>query len=70
MPDRTFGNRPDDNDAEWITRRDALVAELQATPNASRALRRFTRALAAIEDPSRLQSAFTWLERQNRSTRN
>ena len=46
MPDRTFGDPVDDNDGEWIRRRNDLVAELRGAPRQSRALRRFSAALA------------------------
>ena len=65
MPDRTFGT-PCDGD-EWLARRDALVAKLRSTPHASRALQRFTSALADITDPGEVEAAFTWLERRRRS---
>ena len=67
MPDRTFGEPADDGD-EWLHRRDHLVAELQAAPHTSRALRGFANALADLDDAVELQTAFSWIEHQGRST--
>lgn len=69
MPDRTFGDPVDDNDAEWIIRRNDLVAELRRAPRQSRALRRFSAALHDIADPAALRQVFAWLEQHGRSTR-
>lgn len=69
MPDRSFGDPADDNGLEWITRRDDLVADLRATPRPSRALRRFTDAVASIADPAELRQVFAWLDWHGRSTR-
>ena len=68
MPDRTFGDPVDDNDAEWISRRNDLVAELQRAPRQSRALRRFAAALHDIADPEELRQVFAWLELHGKST--
>ncbi len=68
MPDRSFGDPTDDNDAEWIRRRNDLVAELREAPRQSRALRRFTDALHGIADPAEVCQVFTWLEQHGEST--
>ena len=67
MPDRTFGDPTDDNDAEWIRRRNDLVAELRRAPRQSRAIRRFTAAVHGIADPAELRQVFAWLEQHGRS---
>ena len=67
MLDRTFGDPTDDNDAEWIRRRNDLVAELRGAPRQSRAMRRFTAAVHGIADPAELRQVFAWLEQHGRS---
>jgi hypothetical protein len=67
MLDRTFGDPTDDNDADWIRRRNDLVAELREAPRQSPAMRRFTSAVRGIADPTELRQVFAWLEQQGRS---
>ena len=66
MNDRSFVT-PNDDGEEWHERRDALVAQLRSTPRTSKALQRFTTALAHITDPGEVEAVFTWLERRRRS---
>lgn len=67
MPDRSFDDPTDDNDAEWIRRRNDLVAELRRAPRQSLAIRRFTAAVHGIADPAQMRQVFAWLEQHGRS---